>query len=149
MVDRKRTGNKKRKKSSRPNGKIVPKLRFYDRGDVPDRIGRFLEASKLVPNRFKGTDKFLDIVSWNIRWFDHQDDRRIEAIESVLSQINADIFVLVEIAQDGALDEVVKRLSHRKAGFYSTHYGTTGGQQRVVLMVIAHPLVSVEGAASN
>ncbi len=71
---------------------------------------------------------------WNIRWFDHQDDRRVEAITEVMSAINGDIFVLTEIAEDGALDAVVKALRDRNVGFYSAHYGNTGGQQRVVLL---------------
>jgi len=87
----KKTKTAKKAKSS-SGGKTVPKLKFFSRGDVPDRIGKFLDAKKLVPPRFRGTDKFLDIVSWNIRWFDHQDDRRIKAIEQVLTEINADIF---------------------------------------------------------
>jgi len=122
----------KRKTAGR--GKITPKLEFFDRGDVPDNIGRLLAASNMVPERFRGTDRFLDIVSWNIRWFDHQDDRRVEAITEVMAAINGDIFVLTEIAEDGALDAVVKVLRERNVGFYSTHYGTTGGQQRVVLL---------------
>lgn len=125
---------KRKAVSSSPSAKTAPKLKFFSRGGVPDRIGRFLNAKKLVPERFKGTDKFLDIVSWNIRWFDHQDERRITAIEQVLAEINADIFVLVEIAQDGALDDVVKALAKKSAGYYSVHYGTTGDQQRVAIV---------------
>jgi endonuclease/exonuclease/phosphatase family metal-dependent hydrolase len=128
----------KKRKASKASGsspkKTTPKLKFFSRSDVPDRISRFLDAKNLVPPRFKGTDKFLDIVSWNIRWFDHQDDRRIEAIQQVLSEINGDIFVLVEIAQDGALDDVVKALAAARAGYYSVHYGTTGDQQRVAIV---------------
>ncbi|NDH60313.1 MAG: hypothetical protein EBY18_01405 [Alphaproteobacteria bacterium] len=123
-----------KRKNAGGGGKITPKLEFFDRGDVPDKIGRLLNASQMVPERFRGTDRFLDIVSWNIRWFDHQDDRRVEAITEVMAAINGDIFVLTEIAEDGALDAVVEALKDRNVGFYSAHYGTTGGQQRVVLL---------------
>lgn len=125
---------KKAKKAKKAGGKTTPKLHFFDKGDVPDNISRLLDAKKLVPARFRGTDKLLDIVSWNIRWFDHQDDRRVTAIAEVLSAINADVFVLVEIAQDGALDDVVKLLADKDAGYYSVEYGTTGQQQRVALL---------------
>lgn len=108
--------------------------RTFDRGEVVDHISRFLDAKKLVPEAFKGTDKFIDIVSWNIRWFDAQDPDRVAAIADVMEQLNADLFVLTEIANDGALDTVVAELAARKAGFYSVAYGSTGGQQRVVLM---------------
>lgn len=123
-----------RKQKPNAGEKKPPKLKFFERENVPDQIGRFLDARKLVPKAYWGTDRFLDIVSWNIRWFDSQDPRRIKAIRQILGQINADILVLTEIAEDGALDDVAKGLAADKVGYYSTHYGTTGGQQRVVLM---------------
>lgn len=100
----------------------------------PDRITGYLDAQKLIPERFKGTEKFLDIVAWNIRFFDHKDPERVRLITDVLDAINADMFVLTEIADDGAMDAVVEELARRRAGFYSVTVGTTGGQQRVVLM---------------
>jgi endonuclease/exonuclease/phosphatase family metal-dependent hydrolase len=112
-----------------------PKTRILDhRSGSKDNISRYLDAKKLVPKQFRGTDQFLDIVSWNIRWFDFADPDRVKAIAEVMDALNADIFVLTEIAEDGALDEVGKILSNRKAGFYTIKYGKTGSQQRVVLM---------------
>jgi predicted extracellular nuclease len=108
--------------------------KVFDTDNTQDRISRLLHAKRLVPAKYKGSDKYFDLVSWNIAWFDAKDPDRVKAITEVLSQINADVFVLMEIAQDGALDEVVEALAKKKAGFYSTYYGTTGGQQRVVLM---------------
>jgi endonuclease/exonuclease/phosphatase family metal-dependent hydrolase len=113
---------------------MVTKQKVFDKENTQDRISRLLNAQRLVPEKYKGSDKYFDLVSWNIAWFDSADPDRVKAITEVLSQINADIFVLMEIAQDGALDDVVNALAKKKAGFYSTFYGTTGGQQRVVLM---------------
>lgn len=110
------------------------KPKVFDTVGTQDRISRLLNAKKLVPPRYVGSDGYFDLVSWNIAWFDAEDGDRVAAITEVLSQINADMFVLMEIANDGALDDVVRRLAKRKAGFYSTFYGSTGGQQRVVLM---------------
>lgn len=126
--------SKTKRPNTRKGGKTTPQLKFFSRESVPDKIGRFLDAKKLVPDALKGTDQFLDIVSWNIRWFDSQDKRRVDGIRNILGQINADILVLTEIAEDGALDAVAEGLAKDKVGYYSTHYGTTGGQQRVVLM---------------
>lgn len=106
----------------------------FDTANTEDRISRLLNAKKLVPRKFVGSDRYFDLVSWNVAWFDAEDPERIKAITEVLSQINADMFVLLEIANDGALDQVVKNLARRRAGFYSTFYGSTGGQQRVTLM---------------
>jgi len=110
-----------------------PKPFPFDR-DSLDQISRYLAKKGLVPKNFRDTDKFVDVVSWNLRWFDHRDTRRIEAITEVMAEMNSDLFVLTEVAEDGALTEIVDKLAHRRAGYYSTVYGTTGGQQRVVLM---------------
>ena len=114
-------------------GHLPPKLFAFDRGSL-DKISRYLNKRKLVPAAFRGTDKFIDIVSWNLRWFDHRDPRRVKAITEVMDELNSDMFVLTEVAEDGALDQVIQQLEKKKAGYYSSHYGTTGGQQRVVLM---------------
>jgi endonuclease/exonuclease/phosphatase family metal-dependent hydrolase len=112
----------------------MPKKSGFSKNDVPDNISALLDAKNLVPEKFRGTDKFLDVISWNIRWFDSADPDRVKAIADVLGTLNADILVLVEIASDGALEQVVSQLAADKAGFYSASYGSTGGQQRVVLM---------------
>lgn len=100
----------------------------------PDRISRLLNAKKLVPKDLRGTDRYLDVVSWNIRFFDHKDPHRVSYIIDVMSAINADMFVLTEIAADGAMDAVIEGLAKRRAGFYSAFTGSKGGQQRVVMM---------------
>jgi endonuclease/exonuclease/phosphatase family metal-dependent hydrolase len=112
----------------------APQATFFDRGDVEDHISRLLDAQKLVPAKYRGTDEFLDVVSWNIRWFDHKDSRRVDAILKVLETINADVFVLVEIAHDGALDDIANQLAAQDSGYYTVAYGQTGAEQRVVLM---------------
>ncbi len=111
-----------------------PPTTVFDTESSEDRISRLLNAKKLVPAKYAGSDRYFDLVSWNIAWFDAADPERVQVITEVLSQINADMFVLLEIADDGALDEVVAALAKRKAGYYSTCFGGTGGQQRVVLM---------------
>jgi endonuclease/exonuclease/phosphatase family metal-dependent hydrolase len=123
------------RKAKKKKGKPKPKQpRFFDSDASTDNISRYLAAADLVPAKFRGTDKFLDVVSWNIRWFDSKDPSRIDAITEVLEALNADLFVLTEIAADGALEDVVGRLGQRRAGFYSAFYGSTGSQQRVALM---------------
>jgi endonuclease/exonuclease/phosphatase family metal-dependent hydrolase len=102
-----------------------------------DRISRLLDARKLVPREFAGSDQYLDVLCWNIRWFDHKDPERVRAVTEVLDALNGDVFVLTEVADDGALDEVVESLNRRKAGCYSAKVGpngTRGGQQRVALL---------------
>lgn len=120
---------KKKKRLVVAKKKAKAATAFFDCGDVEDHSSRLFDSQNLVPVKFRGTDEFLDVVSWNIRWFDHKDPKRVAAILKVLDTINADIFVLVE---DGALDEVANELAARDSGFYSVAYWTTGAQQRVV-----------------
>lgn len=102
-----------------------------------DKATRLLAAENLVPPQFKDSDQFIDIVSWNIRWFDHKDPERVELVSDVLTEIGSDVFVLMEIADDGVLDEVIEKLNERRAGRYSVYVGpngTRGGQQRVAVL---------------
>lgn len=96
-----------------------------------DNITRALEG--YIPDDLEGSDKFLDIVSWNIKWFNLQDERRIGVIADVMSEINADVFILQEIEAD-AMQPVADLLRRSGAGFYKVAQGTTGGDQRVTIL---------------
>jgi endonuclease/exonuclease/phosphatase family metal-dependent hydrolase len=98
-----------------------------------DNISRGFDALGLIPEKFRGKDDFLDIVTWNIRYFHHYDTERLERISQILSVLNADIIVLQEILH-GALEPVAQRLAALGAGYYQVEYGTTGGNQRVAIM---------------
>lgn len=86
-----------------------------------------------MPEKYRGTDQFLDIVTWNIRFFHDQDADRVKRIVNVLSELNADIIVLEEIKHQ-SLEVVAEELRRIEAGYYQTAYGTTGGDQRVSIM---------------
>jgi endonuclease/exonuclease/phosphatase family metal-dependent hydrolase len=87
----------------------------------------------VVPDRLQGTDRFLDIITWNIRFFNRRDRDRVQTITSIMSELNGDMFVLQEI-EHGALDPVAESLTETGAGLYKVAYGTTGGDQRVAIM---------------
>ena len=111
--------------SNRPNRKNPPILN--------DNISRLLRSGDFVPKKFEGSDRFLDIISWNIKFFNDRDPKRVENIRIIMQELNADIFVLQEI-EDGALDIVADMLTTSGAGLYKTAYGTTGGDQRVAFV---------------
>jgi hypothetical protein len=48
----------------------------------------------MIPEEFRGTDDFLDLVTWNIRFFHHHDRKRVTRITEILSVLNADIIIL-------------------------------------------------------
>ena len=86
-----------------------------------------------VPEQYRGTDKFLDVVWWNVCYFHDKDATRIKRVADILTALNADIIVLEEV-MDGSLKPVVDLLGRSGAGFYDVAYGKTGGQQRVAIM---------------
>jgi endonuclease/exonuclease/phosphatase family metal-dependent hydrolase len=87
----------------------------------------------IVPKEYRGTNQFLDIVAWNVRYFHDRDPQRVNNVASVLAELNADIFVFEEIL-DGSLEVVAEKLKSAGAGNYKTAYGKTGGDQRVAMM---------------
>jgi endonuclease/exonuclease/phosphatase family metal-dependent hydrolase len=86
-----------------------------------------------VPKRFEGTDQFLDIVSWNIKFFSSLKRTQMENVKTIMAEMNADIFVCQEI-EPGSLDEVASHLNQLGLGGYKTAYGSTGGDQRVAFL---------------
>ena len=95
-----------------------------------DNISVLLGA---IDPKFNDTDDFLDIVQWNLRWFDGNEPEKVAKIEQVLSILNSDIFVFQEIAH-GSLDGMAQSLKAAGKGNYQVAYGDTGGQQRVAIM---------------
>lgn len=89
--------------------------------------------AEFVPEHLRGTDRFLDIVNWNIRYFNELDSARVRLITKIMGEINGDIFILQEIA-DQAVNDVASALNAAGAGLYKTAYGRTGGSQRVAFM---------------
>lgn len=83
--------------------------------------------------KFIDSDDFLDIVQWNLRWFNNREKKRAYKIEQVLSTLNSDIFVFQEVAE-GSLDDIAYNLSKSGKGSYIVKYGLTGGQQRIAIM---------------
>jgi endonuclease/exonuclease/phosphatase family metal-dependent hydrolase len=100
----------------------------------------------IVPERYRDTDKFIDIVQWNMEWFGamqsaEKDKKRFGLVVNILEALNADLFIFQEIAgpsedgrYPGALDKVAEELTKHGAGNYVVYYTQAGGEQRVAMM---------------
>ncbi len=86
-----------------------------------------------LEEKYRDSDDFLDIISWNLRWFNDKESERVSNIVEILTHFNSDIFVFEEI-KSGSLDVVAKALSENGSGAYEVIYGDTGGDQRVAIM---------------
>lgn len=114
------------------------------RAEPHDNMSR--SFSGMVPEQYRDTAQFLNIVQWNIEWFGAQkskdkDKRRVEIVTDVLESFNADLFVFQEVAgpsrdgrYPGVFDSIAAELSLRGAGDYVVYYTDAGGEQRVAMM---------------
>ena len=109
-----------------------------------DHLSRAFSGSNLVPEEHRGTDRYLDIVQWNLEWFGAsksraRDEKRYQLIFEILEALNADLFVFQEVVgrsagQPGSLDPIAEALTAANAGDYRVEYSTAGGEQRVAMM---------------
>lgn len=109
-----------------------------------DHLSRAFAGARLVPEKYRGTDKYLDVVQWNLEWFGAsksraRDQKRFQLIFEVLEAFNADLFVFQEVvgrtaAQPGALDPISEALTSANAGDYRVEYSEAGGEQRIAMM---------------
>lgn len=109
-----------------------------------DHIAKAFE--NFVPDKYKGTDKYLDVVQWNIEWFGasksaEKDKKRRAVVMKLLEALNADLFIFQEVAgpsrdgrKAGSLDEIADALTATGAGNYTVDYTNAGGEQRVAMM---------------
>ena len=114
------------------------------RADLNDNLSRSFAG--MVPQEYRDTDQYLNIVQWNIEWFGAQkskdkDKRRVEVVTDILEAFNADLFVFQEVAgpspdgrYPGVFDIIANDLGTRGAGDYVVYYTKAGGEQRVAMM---------------
>lgn len=98
----------------------------------------------LVPPHYTGTERYLDVIQWNLEWFGAAksttwDRKRWALVVGILARLNADLFVFQEVAgpterRPGALDAVAAELTAGGAGDYAVDYTKAGGEQRVAMM---------------
>jgi len=109
-----------------------------------DHLTQAFTGAQLVPERYRGTDKFLDVVQWNLEWFGAsksrlRDQNRFQLIFEILEALNADLFVFQEVVgrsgtEAGSLDPIAEALTRANAGDYRVEYSTAGGEQRIAMM---------------
>lgn len=100
----------------------------------------------LVPEKYRGTDRYLDVVQWNIEWFGaaksrQKDKQRRDLILQILGALNGDLFIFQEVAgpskdgrYPGVLDSIADELTQEDFGEYVVAYTRAGGEQRVAMM---------------
>lgn len=139
--------NRRSNSRSRRRRPAAARNRHEDTGVIAADNDNFSEAvADLVPEEYRGTDRYLDVVQWNIEWFGAarsraKDARRFALVQQILGILNADLFIFQEIAgpspdgrRDGVLDPISRALTESGAGDYAVDYTLAGGEQRVAMM---------------
>jgi endonuclease/exonuclease/phosphatase family metal-dependent hydrolase len=130
MAGKKRSPPKRKPSKPKPKGD-----RLVERGNVRTAENDNLSVgfADLVPPQYRGTTRFLDVVTWNLRWFNEREPERVGRVSTILAALNADIMVFQEV-RNGSMARVVESLQAAGAGTYEAAYGTTGGDQRVAVL---------------
>ncbi len=87
--------------------------------------GHFLSAQNLNNLSF-GTDTTFEVVSWNIEWFPKNGQTTANYVETILTNLKADIYALQEIDDTTLLKQVVANIPGYECHFKSTYYGGLG-----------------------
>ncbi|MDX1951163.1 MAG: endonuclease/exonuclease/phosphatase family protein [Verrucomicrobiota bacterium] len=135
-------------KTNRNRTNSTSRRRAHDRANVitADNDNYSEALSDIVPKEYRGSDRYLDVIQWNIEWFGaaksrSKDARRFALVQQILQTLNADLFIFQEIAgpspdgrREGVLDPIARALTETGAGDYAVDYTLAGGEQRVAMM---------------
>ena len=70
-----------------------------------------------------GTDSTFEVISWNIEWFPKNGQITENYVETILKNLQADVYALQEIDDTTLLKSVVNNINGYKCHFLSTYYG--------------------------
>jgi len=70
-----------------------------------------------------GTDSTFEVISWNIEWFPKNGTTTSNYVETILSNLQADVYALQEIDDTTLLKSVVANIPGYECHFKSSYYG--------------------------
>jgi len=70
-----------------------------------------------------GTDSTFEVISWNIEWFPKNGTTTSNYVETILSNLQADVYALQEIDDTTLLKSVVANIPGYECHFVSSYYG--------------------------
>ena len=82
-----------------------------------------LLKSQNLNNLGFGTDSTFEVISWNIEWFPKNGTTTSNYVETILSNLQADIYALQEIGDTTLLKSVVANIPGYECHFKSSYYG--------------------------
>jgi endonuclease/exonuclease/phosphatase family metal-dependent hydrolase len=79
--------------------------------------------SQNLSNLSFGTDSTFEVVSWNIEWFPKNGQTTANYVQTILTNLQADVYALQEIDDTTLLKSVVVNIPGYECDFKSTYYG--------------------------
>lgn len=70
-----------------------------------------------------GTDSTFEVVSWNIEWFPKNGNVTANYVETILTNLNADLYALQEIEDTTLLKSLVANIPGYECHFVSSYFG--------------------------
>ena len=70
-----------------------------------------------------GTDSTFEVISWNIEWFPKNGTTTSNYVETILSNLQADVYALQEIDDTTLLKSIVANIPGYECHFKSSYYG--------------------------
>ncbi len=70
-----------------------------------------------------GTDSTFEVISWNIEWFPKNGTTTANYVETILTNLQADVYALQEIEDTTLLKSVVANIPGYECHFVSSYYG--------------------------
>ena len=83
---------------------------------------QLLTAQSLEDLSF-GTDSTFEVVSWNIEWFPKNGQTTANYVQTILTNLQADVYALQEIDDTTLLKSVVANIPGYECYFKSSYYG--------------------------
>ena len=83
---------------------------------------QLLKAQSLEDLSF-GTDSTFEVVSWNIEWFPKNGQTTANYVQTILTNLQADVYALQEIDDTTLLKQVVSTIPGYECYFKSSYYG--------------------------
>ena len=83
---------------------------------------QLLNAQSLEDLHF-GTDSTFEVISWNIEWFPKNGQTTVNYVQTILTNLQADVYALQEIDDTTLLKSVVSNIPAYECYFKSSYYG--------------------------
>jgi len=80
-------------------------------------------SAQNLDDLYFGTDTTFEVISWNIEWFPKNGTTTANYVETILTNLQADVYALQEIDDTTLLKSVVANINGYECHFESSYYG--------------------------